>query len=264
MSDYILREISTGFVQTILSWDGSIDEWNTSSGYIIEEITSSSLFITSSQPTGSYDFQYSPSTFISSDQIGGMTYSGSLTGTFNDYSGSLGWLDEFASSSRSGSFTGSFTGSFSGSLTGSFNGYSGDLSWVMTFPTSSWGTASFTGSFTGSHSGNGTGSYTGSFTGSLIGTSTNASTASYVTNIKSGKVTSGEWVVELVGNNYTASVVLSSSYLNDLYAVSLTCGADIRTLSVTNKTPSGFNINSNSTSAMTDDVYWVTVPYNNP
>jgi hypothetical protein len=146
-----------------------------------------------------------------------------------------------------GYVSGSFTGSFSGSLTGSFNGYSGDLSWVMTFPTSSWGT----------------GSYTGSFTGSLLGTSSNASTASYVTNIKSGKVTSGEWVVELVGNNYTASVLLSSSYLNDLYAVSLTCGADIRTLSVTNKTPSGFDINSNSTSAMTDDVYWVTVPYNN-
>lgn len=108
-----------------------------------------------------------------------------------------------------------------------------------------------------------TGSFTGSFTGSLLGTVSNSSTSSYVSNIKSGKVTSGEWVVELVGNNYTASVLLSSSYLNSSYAVSLTCGADIRTLSVTNKTPSGFNINSNSTSAMTDDIYWVTVPYNN-
>lgn len=125
-------------------------------------------------------------------------------------------------------------------------------------------TGSITGSFTGSHLGDGTGSYTGSFTGSLQGTVSNSSTASYVSNIKSGKVTSGEWVVELVGNKYTASVLLSSSYSNDLYAVSLTCGADIRMLSVTDKTPSGFNINSNSTSAMTDDVYWVTVPYNNP
>lgn len=140
-----------------------------------------------------------------------------------------------------------YTGSYTGSLTGSFNDYSGSLGWLDTFASSSR-----------------TGSFTGLFTGSLLGTSSNASTASYVSNIKSGKVTSGEWVVELVGNNYTASVLLSSSYLNSSYAVSLTCGADVRTLSVTNKTPSGFNINSNSTSAMTDDVYWVTVPYNNP
>lgn len=254
-------EISTGFLYNFIMWDGSISDWDTGSGYYLESLSETSSYMTSSNSPFSPPPPYIEPTVIEPTYTGSFT--GSLTGSFNDYSGSLGWLDEFASSSRSGSFTGSFTGSFSGSLTGSFNGYSGDLSWVMTFPTSSWGTASFTGSFTGSHSGNGTGSYTGSFTGSLLGTSSNASTASYVTNIKSGKVTSGEWVVELVGNNYTASVLLSSSYLNDLYSVSLTCGADIRTLSVTNKTPSGFDINSNSTSAMTDDVYWVTVPYNN-
>jgi hypothetical protein len=27
---------------------------------------------------------------------------------------------------------------------------------------------------------------------------------------------------------------------------------------------SGFTVNSNSTSPMTDDVYWITIPYNNP
>lgn len=275
MAKYLMIESSSGFVENIILWDGLIEEWNTSSGFILQEVTDTEpmdFVITDNNinfsqiPRDLLDFVASSSLSIFPPNITGYigSFTGSLTGSFNDYSGSLGWLDEFASSSRSGSFTGSFTGSFSGSLTGSFNGYSGDLSWVMTFPTSSWGTASFTGSFTGSHSGNGTGSYTGSFTGSLLGTSSNASTASYVTNIKSGKVTSGEWVVELVGNNYTASVLLSSSYLNDLYSVSLTCGADIRTLSVTNKTPSGFDINSNSTSAMTDDVYWVTVPYNNP
>lgn len=209
MPDYILREISTGFVETVFVWDGTIEEWNTSSGYTIEEITTSSMFTTGSFFTGSYNFQYSPNSFVSSNDIKEMTYSGSFSGSFNNYSGSLDWLDSFVSSSRSGSFTGSFTGS-------------------------------------------------------LQGTASYSPTASYITTLKSGKVTSGEWVVELVGNNYTASVLLSSSYLNSSYAVSLTCGADVRTLSVTNKTPSGFNINSNSTSAMTDDVYWVTIPYNNP
>lgn len=156
-----------------------------------------------------------------------------------------------------------YTGSFTGSLTGSFNDYSGSLGWLDDFRSGFFKSGSNI-SFTGSISGSATGSFTGSYTGSLLGTVSNSSTASYVSNIKSGKVTSGEWVVELVGNNYTASVLLSSSYLNSSYAVSLTCGADVRMLSVTNKTPSGFNINSNSTSAMTDDVYWVTVPYNNP
>lgn len=209
MPDYILKSVSGSFVENIISWDGTIEEWNTSSGFFIEEITSSSLFTLNPTLTGSLNFQYSDISFVSTDIIDVMRYSGSFSGSFNNYSGSLDWLDSFVSSSRSGSFTGSFTGS-------------------------------------------------------LQGTASYSPTASYITTLKSGKVTSGEWVVELVGNNYTASVLLSSSYLNSSYAVSLTCGADIRTLSVTNKTPSGFNINSNSTSAMTDDVYWVTIPYNNP
>lgn len=179
MSAYFVIVSSSGFVDNIIMWDGTIEQWDTSSGFIIQDYYSY---------TGSFQFTENNERIINSDFIN---------------------------------------------------------------VTTSLDAISYTGSFTGS------------FTGSLIGTSTNASTASYVTNIKSGKVTSGEWVVELVGNNYTASVLLSSSYLNDLYAVSLTCGADIRTLSVTNKTPSAFDINSNSTSSMTDDVYWVTVPYNN-
>lgn len=210
MPDYALREISTGFIETVISWDGTIEEWDTGSGYSIEVLTEETVFTTSSN-----NFRYDPGFILGNEELiftipsYDGSFTGSLTGSFNNYSASLGWLDEFASSSRSGSFTGSFTGS-------------------------------------------------------LQGTASYSTTASYITTLKSGKVTSGEWVVELVGNNYTASVLLSSSYLNSSYAVSLTCGADIRTLSVTNKTPSGFNINSNSTSAMTDDVYWVTIPYNNP
>lgn len=236
MSIYAYINISSSLIENLIEWDG-VEYFDSGSDYILVQV-SESIELTSSYAE-TVDIPKLHGGVFFGYVTGSIT--GSLTGSFNDYSGSLGWLDDFVSSSRTGSFTGSFTGSLNGSATGSF-----------------------TGSYTGSHSGSGTGSYTGSFTGSLLGTVSNSSTASYVSNIKSGKVTSGEWVVELVGNNYTASVLLSSSYLNNSYAVSLTCGADVRTLSVTNKTPSGFNINSNSTSAMTDDVYWVTVPYNNP
>lgn len=139
------------------------------------------------------------------------SYTGSFTGSFNDYSGSLGWLDNFASSSR-------------------------------------------------------TGSYTGSFTGSLNGSSSYAYTASYSTytsNIKSGVISSGEWTVD-IAFNYTASVDFSSSYTTTGYAISLTAVSDARAFTITNKRTNGFNVNSNSGTPMTDDVYWVAVPYNNP
>lgn len=135
------------------------------------------------------------------------SYTGSFTGSFNDYSGSLGWLDNFASSSR-------------------------------------------------------TGSYTGLFTGSLYGTASYATTSSYVTNIKSGVISSGEWTVDMAFN-YTASVSFSSSYANSSYAISLTPVSDNRAFTITNKRSNGFNVNSNSGTPMTDDVLWIVVPYNN-
>lgn len=175
------------------------------------------------------------------------SFTGSLSGSVNGYSSSLGWLDNFASSSNSGSFSGSFTGSLSGSLTGSFNGWSGSLDWVDNFPTASYRT----------------GSFTGSFTGSLNGSSSYATTSSYVTGIKSGVIRFTEWGVDLVGE-YTSSVTFSTSYSNSSYAITLTCGSDIRTLTVISKLSSGFTVSSNSTNAMTDSIYWICVPYNNP
>lgn len=139
------------------------------------------------------------------------SFTGSFTGSFNDYSGSLGWLDNFASSSRTGSFTGSFTGSLNGS--------------------SSY-------------------AYTSSY-------------STYTSNIKSGVISSAEWAVDMTFN-YTASVNFSSSYTTTGYAISLTAVSDARAFTITNKRTNGFNVNSNSGTPMTDDVFWIAVPYNNP
>lgn len=144
-------------------------------------------------------------------------------------------------------YSGFFSGSsFTGSLTGSFNDYSGSLGWVYDFPTGSWRT----------------GSFTGSFTGSLLGTSSYSQTSSFVQNIKSGVISTGEWVLDM-SFNYTASVAFSSSYMNTNYSLALTPATDVRSFTVTNKRTNGFNVNSNSGTPMTDDVYWVVVPYNN-
>jgi hypothetical protein len=201
------------------------------------------------------------------------------------YSGSFDIFTSSIAQDETIPYTGSFTGSFTGSLSGSFNDYSGSLGWVYDFPTGSWKTGSFTGSFTGSLSGsfNGwsgsldqitTGSFTGSFTGSLLGsssysvsssyalTASYSQTSSFVQNIKAGVITSGEWVVDMAFN-YTASVAFSSSYLNTNYSLALTPATDVRSFTITSKRTNGFNVNSNSATAMTDDVYWVVVPYNN-
>lgn len=224
MPDYILKDLSTGFVESFIAWDGTVEEWDTGSGYTIELFTTSSVLELPPVLTGSLNALFSPNSFISTEYITEMQYSGSFTGSFDA------------------------TGSFTGSLTGSFNGWSGSLDWIGNFPTASYRT----------------GSFTGSFTGSLQGTSSYTETASYISSIKSGRITIAEWGLTMIGGNYTSSVSFNSNYDNTSYSVSLTCGADMRTLSVTNKQTSGFTVNSNSTSVMTDDVYWVTIPYNNP
>jgi hypothetical protein len=214
MSAYFLIVSSSGLVDNIIMWDGTIEQWDTSSGFIIQDYYSY---------TGSFQFTENNERIINGDFINVTTS-----------------LDVIP-------YTGSFTGSFTGSLTGSFNDYSGSLRWLDNFASSSR-----------------SGSFTGSFTGSLNGTVSFASTASYVSSIKSGRITIAQWGIETIGGNYTASVSFNSNYDDTSYSVSLTCGADVRALSLTNKQTSGFTVNSNSTSPMTDDVYWLTIPYNNP
>ena len=118
---------------------------------------------------------------------------------------------------------------------------------------------SFTGSFTGSH----TGSYTGSFTGSLNGSASFATTSSYVSSIKSGNIRFNQWAADLIGE-YTSSVTFATAYSDNSYAVTVTCGSDIRTLTIISKSSTGFTVSSNSTTPMTDSIYWMCVPYNNP
>ena len=103
-------------------------------------------------------------------------------------------------------------------------------------------------------------------TGSLSGTSSYAETASYsnyVSNIKSGVISSSQWQPDLE-LNYTAYVNFNTAYPNMLYAITITAASDVRDFSITNKSLGGFNIDTNSATSMTDDIYWVTVPYNNP
>lgn len=103
-------------------------------------------------------------------------------------------------------------------------------------------------------------------TGSLSGTSSYAETASYsnyVSNIKSGVISNVQWQPDLA-LNYTASVNFNTAYLNTLYAITITAASDVRNFSITNKRADGFSIDTNSGTPMTNDVYWVAVPYNNP
>lgn len=103
-------------------------------------------------------------------------------------------------------------------------------------------------------------------TGSLSGTSSYAETASYsnyVSNIKSGVISNVQWQPNLA-LNYTASVNFNTAYLNTSYAITITAASDVRNFSITNKTFNGFSVDTNSGTPMTNDVYWVAVPYNNP
>ncbi len=112
-----------------------------------------------------------------------------------------------------------------------------------------------------------------SFTGSLQGTSSNAvsasfattasfaSTAAYLTPLKSGVVAAGAF--NLVGGVYVSNVAFGTTYGNANYSVSIT-GEDARAFTVANKLQGGFQINTNSNVALVGDVYWMTIPYNNP
>jgi len=143
-------------------------------------------------------------------------------------------------------YGGLFQGDFVGTSTGSFNGYSGSLDWLDAFATASR-----------------TGSFTGSFTGSLQGSSSYSETSSYFSSIKSGVINMGEWAVDMAFN-YTASVNFSSSYSTGNYSIAITPAGDIRNFTITNKRLNGFNVDTNSGTPMTSDVYWIVIPYNNP
>jgi hypothetical protein len=106
-----------------------------------------------------------------------------------------------------------------------------------------------------------------SFTGSLQGTASNAVsasysvTASYLTPFKSGEVIPASF--NLIGGSYVSTVTFGTAYGNANYSVSV-IGADARTFTIGNKLPGGFQIDTNSAVALAGNVYWMTIPYNNP
>jgi hypothetical protein len=104
-----------------------------------------------------------------------------------------------------------------------------------------------------------TGSFSGSFTGSLNGT---AATASFVPTLKAGAVADTSFTQPGGTDNYQAVVAFASVYSNNDYAVTVT-GEDARSWTIESKTGNGFTINSNSTTPLTGEVYWITTPYNN-
>jgi len=100
-----------------------------------------------------------------------------------------------------------------------------------------------------------------SITGSVFGSSSYSNTASYVPSLKSGVIQSGDWIVNMAFT-YVNTVNFSYGFPNTSYAISLTAASDIRNFSITNKRTGSFDISTNSSSPMTDDVYWIAVPYN--
>jgi hypothetical protein len=102
-----------------------------------------------------------------------------------------------------------------------------------------------------------TGSFTGSFNGQLTGTASYATTSSYIPTLKAG---SGS-VASFGGSPYTSSIVFSSAYIDNSYAITVT-GEDARAWTIQNKSNTGFTINSNSSTSLTGPVYWIATPFN--
>lgn len=101
------------------------------------------------------------------------------------------------------------------------------------------------------------GGFVGSFFGDLSGT---ASYASNVPDIKSGFVDNSQ--PQMNGSGALIySVIFSNHYSNTNYAVTITAEQDARIWTVENKETGSFVINSNSSSPLTGEVYWVAVPY---
>lgn len=75
-------------------------------------------------------------------------------------------------------------------------------------------------------------------------------------DVKSGYLVSASFS----GNPLTASVSFDTDYADSNYTPSV-IGDDSRSWSISNRTPSGFVINSNSSTSLTGNVYWTTTPW---
>ena len=66
----------------------------------------------------------------------------------------------------------------------------------------------------------------------------------------------------IVGGEYKYTVTFGTAYSNNNYAISVV-GGDAVSWTIESKGASQFTINSNQSSPLTADVYWITTPHNN-
>ena len=94
---------------------------------------------------------------------------------------------------------------------------------------------------------------TGSFTGSFNGV---------VPTLKAGAVAGASFT--LIGSEYQVVVTFGTPYINNNYAISVVGeNNNARSWTIESKGNTQFTINSNSSDALTDNVYWIATPYNN-
>lgn len=98
------------------------------------------------------------------------------------------------------------------------------------------------------------------FNGSTLTVTGNITANSFTGSLQSLKAGSGS-VASFGGSPYSSSIVFSSAFANNSYAVTVT-GEDARTWTVESKSNTGFIINSNSSQALTGPVYWIATPFN--
>jgi len=115
MAEYKLVNSSTGITVNVVEWDG-VTEFNVGPDYFLELVT------------GSYIINSGSEEGINTQLYGGYFYgigTGNFTGSFNGYSGSLQWLDSFATSSNNISSSFSLVSSSFNILSSSFNRITG-------------------------------------------------------------------------------------------------------------------------------------------
>jgi hypothetical protein len=115
MAEYKLVNSSTGITVNVVEWDG-VTEFNVGPDYFLELVT------------GSYIINSGSEEGINTQLYGGYFYgigTGNFTGSFNGYSGSLQWLDSFATSSNNVSSSFSLVSSSFNRLSSSFNRITG-------------------------------------------------------------------------------------------------------------------------------------------
>lgn len=98
-------------------------------------------------------------------------------------------------------------------------------------------------------------------TSSYVVSASYSRTASYAETVlnapKAGYIAAGAFA----GIPLSASVTFNTPIFNNAYAVAVT-GEDARTWTIQSKTAAGFTINSNSSTALTGNVYWTATSYN--